>query len=516
MNQIDITAVRKWLEHIPGGSLAERYETEWTAFERLDRPVVTLFGAYDTGKSSLLRRLLIDAGAQVPEWLTISARHETFEVNEVELAGCIARDTPGFVVGASDIRAQNNSERALAAVGLTDIGVAVLTPQLATAERDVLREVACAGWPEGALWFVISRFDEAGANPEYDADGYRELGDRKVRELLDVFDQVDRERVYVVAQDPFQTAGPDLDVDREEWDAYRDWDGMRELADAIEQISTASLSGLRRAAGQRYWKAVVSEVLRELHDRLAEFTASAEVASHGVARRNSWLSELEVLDRAARADLNGLVEEVFDQSWTAQDNSARDLQREIEIALDRWFTKHEARLQRLKTSIGKAGDRDRARPSWDGFVSLVASVDSAPTVDPNSGYSRHVEDLGPMLIALLKATQGVQEKASSAKGSNHTVRGVAIAEAAFPVALYIAKIVDDRNAAMAGGQGAAAYSLTEAVSECTRQANDAWAPFVEDVRALIDAESGEQAALDESLRRIVQDLETAVQEGSNL
>ena len=91
--RIDAAQARSWLDAIPGAELGEQSEQLWQRFAANDRPVVTVYGAYDTGKSSLLRRLIVDAGAQVPEWLTISARHETFEVNEVEAAGCIMRDT---------------------------------------------------------------------------------------------------------------------------------------------------------------------------------------------------------------------------------------------------------------------------------------------------------------------------------------------------------------------------------------------------------------------------------------
>ncbi|RSM42122.1 hypothetical protein DMB66_55215, partial [Actinoplanes sp. ATCC 53533] len=336
---VDIDAVRDWLRRLPGGSPAGQHADDWDAFARLDRPVVTLFGSYDTGKSSLLRRLLVDAGSDVPAWLTISARHETFEVNEVEVGGCTIRDTPGFAVGASDIRAQNNSRRALAAVGLTDIGVAVLTSQLATAERDMLQELFTQGWPAGTMWFVISRFDEAGADPEGDLEGYRLLSDRKVRELWEVFALDDRAPVFVVSQDPFQTAGPDTDLYPEIWNAFRDWDGMRDLADAVAAVSPAELSAWRHAAGQRYWTAVLAETMTELRTQLQEYTARAGVAANGVARREDWEKELDHLDGAAQAALDSLVEEVVRRY-----GDTAELQVELQRTLDEWFARHEARL----------------------------------------------------------------------------------------------------------------------------------------------------------------------------
>ena len=119
----------------------------------------------------------------MPDWLTISARHETFEVNEVHAAGCLLRDTPGFVTGAADARADMNTHLANAAVDLTDVAIVTVTPQLATAEFPALQALVRRGLDPGSLWFVISRFDEAGVDPESDREGYRELAQRKTDEL---------------------------------------------------------------------------------------------------------------------------------------------------------------------------------------------------------------------------------------------------------------------------------------------------------------------------------------------
>ncbi len=134
MSNFDIQAAKKWLDEIPGGSLTDVFDVQWKQFASEPRPVATVFGSYDTGKSSLIRRLLVDTGVEVPEWLTISARHETFEVRGgVVLAGCVIRDTPGLAVGAKDVRGgETNTKLAQEAIGLTDIAIVTVTPQLAT------------------------------------------------------------------------------------------------------------------------------------------------------------------------------------------------------------------------------------------------------------------------------------------------------------------------------------------------------------------------------------------------
>ncbi|WP_344613025.1 hypothetical protein [Dactylosporangium salmoneum] len=464
--------------------------------------------------------MLIDSGSAVPAWLTISARHETFEVNDIEVGGCIIRDTPGFEVGASDIRAQNNSRRAMAAVGLTDVGIAVLTPQLVTAERDVLQKLFTQGWPAGTMWFVISRFDEAGRDPEYDLAGYRELGDRKVRELRDLFGLDDRAPVFVVSQDPFQTAGPATDLGRETWDEFRGWDGMQDLTDALGAVSPSALPGWRHAAGQRYWTAVLDETVTELRRQLADYTAQAEVAADGVARRDQWQRELDTLDQAARAGLDGLVEEVMRRSWDP--GSGTD---ELQRTLDEWFTRHEVRLERLRQSIRKTKERERARPSWAGFASLIATLESGenPSTAPEGTgrIAEHTNNVGTMLLGVLKTMNNASDigkKAKPAKVAGKLGPHLGTAEAALPLAVYLAKLIDEHRAdrARLNQDKAAAEQRQQIVAECTQRARDTWQPFVDDVHDEIVAQTSDQVDLDASLRRLVEQLQGAVAEGEGL
>jgi 50S ribosome-binding GTPase len=518
MNVVNADAVRDWLGRLPGGSPG-RYADDWDAFQKRDRPVVTLVGSYDTGKSSLLRRLLVDAGREVPDWLTVSASHETFKVNEVEMGTCVVRDTPGFEVGASDVRA-GNSSRAMAAVGLTDIGVVVLPPQLVTAERDVFRRLFTQGWPAGAMWFVVSRFDEAGGKPERNLAGYRELGDRKVHELRELFGLDIRVPVFVVAQDPFQTAGPDPDPGSWIWDEFRDWDGMRDLAAALDAVSTAELPEWRRAAGQRYWSAVLDETLSELRRQLADYTEQAQVANHGVQRRDQWEKQLGNLDRAALAGLEGLVDEVLRRSGEP-DAAASELQRTV----GEWFAKHQAHLDRLRQSIRKGKERDRAQPTWSGFASLVERLGSGAktaTAERPGQISEHTGTIGTMLLGVLKTmTKEVGEaadKSRMAKMAENVKPYVGTVEAALPLAVYLTGFVDKHvaNRARVSQDRAAAETRQQVVADCTRIVRETWQPYVDEARDEIITQTREEVDLDASLRLLVGQLQEAITEGEDL
>lgn len=171
---------RGWLATYGDPEDLRRIADRWNTFHT-SRPVVTLFGAYDSGKSSLLRRVLLDSGLHVPEWLTISARHETFEASDIEFDEITLRDTPGISAEATDARGVTNTETALRATALTDVLVVVVPPQLPTGELQVIRNMLNKPWRKGSLWFAISRFDEAGVDPTGDPDGYRRLAEAKPR-----------------------------------------------------------------------------------------------------------------------------------------------------------------------------------------------------------------------------------------------------------------------------------------------------------------------------------------------
>ncbi|MGV9671688.1 GTPase domain-containing protein [Gordonia sp. NPDC003504] len=549
---MQINAAQEWLDNLPGGS-ESRYTRAWEEFALNSRPVATLVGSYDTGKSSLLRRLLIDSGRSVPDWLTISARHETFESNSVEIGDCLVRDTPGFAVDAKDIRGQSNSSRALDAVGLTDLAIAVVTPQLVTSDRDLFRRLINRNWPASALWFVISRFDEAGADPEYNLAGYEDLCARKVAELRDLFDLSPDVPVFVVAQDPFQEVGPDNDVSAAVWDKYRSWDGMNALRDQLMRVTAASLIDYRAAAADRYWTTAVADTLAILRDELAKCEENARVAAQGLSRRDAWASELGSIDQAAKASLEGLIASVVDQWLSRPDTPLVHLQSEIEGSLTHWFTQHDSHLQRLQRSISKAVERDHRQPSWNGFAALVAELHSSTTAGnppPAAGKTAdRVEEVGTHVLKIMKAlatdegaakrtttaaskaatgrrTAAAGSKAaatgrttgSAGAGTSNIGRYISAAEAALPLAVLVAKLIDEQQTTdVDQTQGRQNPQKRQSlIDSCTDQARATWEPYVGYTRTLITEETADQVQLEAELREAVSQLRAAIAVGESL
>ncbi len=522
-----------WIENLPSGVSSDEYTKGWAEFSSIQVPVVTVFGSYDTGKSSLIRRLLVDQCVAVPDWLTISARHETFDINEVEWAGCLLRDTPGLAVGAADVRGESNTALALDALGTTDVALVVITPQLATGERDTLLSVISGGWTSDNLFFAISRFDEAGADPDDDLDEYRRLAARKVRELRESLHLAPEFPVHVVSTDFAQYAGSSRDVVPEIWDETREWDGMEALARSLAQIAAGDLATLRAATEDRYWRRAVRAVIETLNAEIDEtepLVAAADVAS---LRHRQSLDNLDCIDRAARAELKGAVAGAIRQSLALGSCDVDQVRARLLDAITNWFEKHQTKCERLLQDGAKDADRRSAQPSWDRLEEIAAVVRPGRERPRDAGpapLAPHVSKVGEILLGALREFEKLRPtaKAVAAKTGPKVAQAddskLAMAVNLGPVVLNLAVqvvgLVDefrvDKAAKLA--EHVAAEELAERLSaEACALALEGWDGTVEDMRVKIAVLDGaEEAGLAEGLRSALDQLRSAVESGRGL
>lgn len=369
-----IADVQEWLSEHGSPVDAETAAERWDRHAATGRPVVTLFGAYDSGKSSLLRRLLVDARADCPDWLTISARHETFEAGQVEVGGIVVQDTPGVSVEATDPRAVANNQQAIAAAQLTDALVVVLPPQLATAELDLVRRVVDQHWLEGSLRFVISRFDEAGVDPTGDRRQYDELAGAKIVELRHALALSLEVTVYVVAPDPWQLAGEDRQPDAALWDECRSWDGMGHLEAQLAQIPSTQ-SQLRAGAAVRYWSAAIGVLGEGLSVGRQESDSAMEIARQTSQRVSQMKGRLDDLQHAARIDLDATLANVLDQCLVAGIDNVELLRGRTLKSVEDWATRNGSKLAEFIHDAKMQFERQLNRPNWADIELLLSELD---------------------------------------------------------------------------------------------------------------------------------------------
>lgn len=256
------------------------------------RPRLVLAGDYSAGKSSLIKRLLVDAGQPVPLDLAIGGGPTTTAVHQYEWRGMLLVDTPG-TQGAS-------AEHGLIAQAAVTDAAAVLylcTPQLLVGEQTPLRGVlvgdpAC-GVPDKRDWvlFVIHHSDDLRPYADHEHELYLQRCQRKEVELRQVLDRVSGaqrhdDAILFVASDPYTAVGQRSDLTCAAYDAYRAWDGVAELSKVLDHWRLKLLAN--------------GVDVSVLHGGLARLGRLAAQISDDIAQQRERLGQYERLGRAVR------------------------------------------------------------------------------------------------------------------------------------------------------------------------------------------------------------------------
>ena len=343
---------------VAGTKAINALEVQWRDHAAITVPVVTLFGSYDSGKSTLLKRLLVDAGVAVPEWLTIAARRDTFEVNEVDVSGCRFRDTPGISSGNPD-----HERAAREALTTTDVILLVMPPQLITGDREAILavvggEIFRAGGlrltEEMAL--VMCKMDEGGYDPCDDPAAYAQYIMDKRRELLAILErnnvEADADKIFGVAADPNQTVVNARNPGRVAYDGFREWDGLVALQEWLKSLPD-SLKTLRALCRKRFLCAAAEAHRDALRRRVEDVQLALKETKSNQERFALLNQQLDALLKQARSALDAVIEDELLTAARARldDESAISdfVQPRLEKAVARWWDDQTAGLENLIT-----------------------------------------------------------------------------------------------------------------------------------------------------------------------
>lgn len=382
-----IDRIRAAVRTVAGKGVTDEVTALWDEFRDSTAVRVTVYGPYDAGKSSLVKRLLVEDGTAVPSWLTIGARPETFVVGRATSAGLEYADTPGISAGNPEHETAADN-----ALGVTDALLVVLPPQLATTGVEHIRAVATGAvfgpkasrlFPAGALLLVVGRMDEAGIDPQDNPDAYRRLCARKRDELAALLARgaddglpPDDVPVHLVAADPYGLGvfdGP-----------TGDWDGIAGLrADLAALVDRRS--ELRAAAEVRLWSRVATQALDAAGNERTQTRLASDEARRELAQLAAVTTELDGVVAAARAELRASVHELLSsavENLYGADEAA--IRAEAEGGLGKvlagWSTRWGAELDRLvrQTDTELAARAQRAAAS--AFQHFVGTLTDPPVL----------------------------------------------------------------------------------------------------------------------------------------
>lgn len=393
------------LRSIPTGGAGEALEEAWRQHQARAKPVALLFGAYDAGKSSLLKRLLFEDGVSVPSEITVSGRRETFSVDEVEGTLWAFRDSPGLAGGNDE-----HDEKALESLDLADLFLWVLPPQLVTSNKETFDDIVTgrrfgvdSTFVTGGLLAVISRIDEAGIDPAENPDGFADLCHRKQTEFGDLLAAVGAASptwgVHAVSADPYQGVGnetPDASI----YAMGAGWDGVPEIRASLAAAHDAA-SELRTLAGFRFAsRAIVALSEMVVNERGAREEART-TCENDLERAQLWRTSLDVLRRKCSADLHRVVEdELLSFTRVGTVAAADALQNRLAETVDRWSDQAYAEFARLTAAADQETAERGRSPSMEQLKRISVEMAQTETEDKplpgssNGKFKKHASGLG--------------------------------------------------------------------------------------------------------------------------
>lgn len=371
----DINRVADWTQLL--SDAAQRDPAFQSAFVAAIPPrgtqlSVAVAGDVSAGKSSFIKRLLVEMGGDIPETLHIRADPTTDDVHAYQMGSFDIVDTPGFQSGRSGHDDKAVSATTNAALVIVLLHLNLLIGDTARLEGVVKGTEATPGKCPRML-FLINRCDELGVDPLQGVDEYFNRRDRKATELRAALASrgidIDTHYVHGIAADPFSTVGRHLPVTRAAYEANREWDGIDALIEALRSLSPSdiaqanSLAALDKAVAEllqlstetraecetKSSEAVKNDTLiRALGECLEDGQRLSDTLEHTLSEKVSrhTTEAIRKMRELSRGDNDGLAK--AKASWNNTDLHAeiKEFMAAAANEIDEWVVTHESAINR--------------------------------------------------------------------------------------------------------------------------------------------------------------------------
>lgn len=251
-------------------------------------PAVALIGDYSAGKSSLIKRLLVEAGHRPPDDLEVRADPTTSSVRAYEWRHVRLLDTPGLQSGRAGHDATAVASADGAALIILVLQVNLMLGDM-TALSGILAGTSTTSAAASRTLFVINRCDELGVDPPGDPEEFvrrRARKENELREILSAQGFAFAPLIHTVAGDPYGLVGDRKDVGPSDYgEQFRTWDGIGALTGALASTASVTARLLLHAAF-----AEAEGGLRRLQEDLAK---QLDSATQGRVASAALLQELE-------------------------------------------------------------------------------------------------------------------------------------------------------------------------------------------------------------------------------
>ena len=269
-----VEPVKNWTDTVATSVALDQPAVEELQYARalIDKPPrIVVLGDYSSGKTSLIKRLLAEAGEETPASLHVDARSATSEASHYRFGPLDLVDAPGFQSGNDKHDASALEASTAAAITVVVLHVNLLIGDTSRLERLLLGDVIAVGKAARTI-FVIGRTDEIGVDPTVSPGEFIVRRRRKVDELLSILDSrglhVERSHVLALAADPYGLVGNKAPVTASDYStSNRIWDGASSLCSPLLELTESALSGMSASAALDFGRSALLSARHPSTDR---------------------------------------------------------------------------------------------------------------------------------------------------------------------------------------------------------------------------------------------------------
>lgn len=357
------------------------------------RPAFAVLGDYNSGKSSLIRRIMVDSGRQ-PHGFDIRALPATTTANRYQFPGFDLVDTPGLQSGRDEHDTAAFETITEAALVFVVVHINLLVGNTSILE-ELLRGSEMTAAKGGRMVFLVNRCDELGVDPLTAPEDFLNRQHRKREELRAALAarsvDVDIDRIHCLSGDPFGLVGGDVTAGPADFDEHRLWDGVAALTGALsglsdEQLSDASSSAAFDAAvtGLKHHRQTLRQVLT---DGAKELRRTEPV----IASLRAAVNDATVVEGSLREDARRMVDRHVVTAKAAVAELDRKGAQKLESLVESWWMapQFEADLERY------LADAARKLDEWHGdHISAIGREMRAAEFQVAPGYAAEFEARG--------------------------------------------------------------------------------------------------------------------------
>lgn len=278
-----------------------------------ERPAVVVIGDYSAGKTSLVKRLLAEAGAPTPADLHVAAGPATGTTRSYAFGSLDLVDVPGFQSGHAEHDKQAVEAVRNAAMAIVVLHVNLLIGDTAGIDRLLRGDNEVVGKAARTI-FVIGRIDEAGADPRLSARDFIVRRRRKSEELVAILRSkgisVDYAQIVALAADPYGLVGDRTPVTRDDYPSdARDWDGVAMLCEPLLSLEHEELLRLSAGAALDRARSSLSAASHRLTSEIEDLAAATVLGARMERLVEASLAELRLIELSIEGRTKRVVED---------------------------------------------------------------------------------------------------------------------------------------------------------------------------------------------------------------